>query len=177
MGEKAIYMNNQKDSTSTFLHMLSDIKEQLFQQKRQAISLAEQMIQTKDSSYIPQILSCFPIREYLLSQLDVEMFRLSVICEIVAAEEKLPGSRLIFLEHVDTFGELMEKYVYVTFLLRRLEFPLSKDAKNETMAVLSGRGISVCAIRKITDTEIFNDTERVYTQALQVMGGFSKLVQ
>lgn len=170
-------MNNQKDSTSTFLHMLSDIKEQFFQQKRQAISFAEQMIQTKDSSYIPQILSCFPIREYLLSQLDVEMFRLSVICEIVAAEEKLLGSRLLFLEYVDTFAELMEKYVYVTFLLRRMEFPLSKEARDDTTSVLASGRISVCAIRKITNTELFNNPEYVYSQALQIIGGISKLTQ
>lgn len=170
-------MDNQKDSTSVFLDMLADIKEQLFQQKQQAILFAEQMIQTKDSSYIPQILSHFPIGDYWLSQLDVDMFRLSVICEIIATEEKLSGEGPFFLEKVDTFQELMEKYIYITFLLRRMEFPLSKEAKDETMAVLAGGGISVCAIRKITDTEIFNDAEHVYSQALQVMGGFSKLVQ
>lgn len=170
-------MNKQKNSTSTFLNMLSNIKDQLFHQKQQAISLTEQMIHTKDSSYIPQILSHFPIGDYWLSQLDVDMFRLSVICEIIAAEEKLSGKGPFFLEQVDTFEELMEKYIYITFLLRRMEFPLSKEAKDETMAVLAGGWISVCAIRKITDTEIFNDAEYVYCQALQVMGGFSKLVQ
>lgn len=166
-------MDKQKDSTSAFFDLLSDMKEQLFQQKRQAISFAEKMIQNKDSSYIPQIFSCFPIRDYQLSQLDVEMCRLSVICEIVAAEEKLLGSRLLFLEYVDTFAELMEKYVYITFLLRRMEFPLSKGAKDETTSVLASGQISVCAIRKITNTELFNNPEYVYSQALQIIGGIS----
>lgn len=89
-------MDQQKDSTSSFLDMLSGMKDTLFRQKRQAISFTNQMIHSMDSSYITQILSCFPIGDYVLSQLDADMRRLSIICEIVAAEEKLPSSRMFF---------------------------------------------------------------------------------
>ena len=37
---------------------LSEIKEQFFCQKRQDIAFAEQMIQSRDLSYIPKIISC-----------------------------------------------------------------------------------------------------------------------
>ncbi len=164
-------MDNQKDSTSSFLDMLSDIKEQLFLQKRQAIAHTEQMIRKKDSSYIRQILSCFPIGGYQLSQLDADMRRLSVICEIAAAEEKLPAARMFFLERVETFEDLIQKYIRITFLLRRLEFHLPEEALRETAAVLMEEQVSICALRKITNCEIFADGDYVYSQALNRIGG------
>ena len=167
-------MNIQKDSTSSFLDMLSGIKERLFQQKRQAIVYTEQMIQKKDSSYIPQILSCFPIGRYQLSQLDTDMRKLSIICEIVAAEEKLPAARMFFLERVETFDGLIQKYIWITFLLRRLEFHLPEEALRETAAVLIEERISICALRKITDCELFADGDNVYSQALNMIGGTLK---
>lgn len=162
---------NQKDATSSVLNMLSDMKDQLFSQKRQAIAVTEQMIQSKDSSYIPQILACFPIGNYLISQLDAQMRRLSIICEIAAAEEKLPGSRMFFLEGVSDFEDLMEKYIRITFLLRRLEFQLPREALEETAAVLVQEKISICALRKITDSELFARGDYVYSQALKMTGG------
>lgn len=162
---------NKKDSTSSFLNMLSNIKEQLFQQKRQAIAFTEQMIQSKDSSYIERVLSCFPIGEYYLPQLDADMRRLSFICEIVAAEEKLFGGRLLFLEGVETFEDLIQKYIQITFLLRRLEFQMPKEALMETAALLMEGQVSVCALRKITDSELFADGNFVYSQALKITGG------
>lgn len=167
-------MNIQKDSTSSFLNMLSGIKEQLFQQKRQAIVYTEQMIQSKDSSYISQILTCFPIGCYQLSQLDADMRKLSIICEIVAAEEKLPAARMFFLERVETFDGLIQKYIWITFLLRRLEFHLPEEALRETAAVLIDERISICALRKITDCELFADGDNVYSQALNMIGGTLK---
>lgn len=164
-------MGNQKDSTSSFLDMLYGIKDQVFLQKSQAISLTEQMIRSMDSSYIPQILSCFPIGNYVLSQLDAQMLKLSIICEIVAAEEKIPGSRIFFLEGVSTFDDLMEKYIRITFLLRRLEFQLPKEVLEETTAALVEERISVCALRKITESELFAKGDDVYRQALQMTGG------
>ncbi len=164
-------MSNQKDSTSSFLDMLSDIKDSVFLQKGQAISLTEQMIQSMDSCYIAQIMYCFPIGDYVLSQLDADMRRLSIICEIVAAEEKLPGSKILFLENVSTFDDLMEKYIRITLLLRRLELQLPREALEEAIVALIEEQISACALRKITESEIFAKGDYVYSQGLQVTGG------
>ena len=164
-------MDQQKDSTSSFLDMLSGMKDTLFRQKRQAISFTNQMIHSMDSSYISQILSCFPIGDYVLSQLDADMRRLSIICEIVAAEDKLPSSRMFFLEGVSDFDNLMEKYIRISFLLRRLEFQLPQEALAETGAALTQERISVCALRKITKSELFAKGDYVYGQAVRMTGG------
>lgn len=162
-------MDRQNDPTSSFLDTLAGIRTQFFQQKEQAVRLTEEMIRRRDLSYIPQILALFPVGPYQLHQLDADMRRLLIICEIVAAEEKLPGGRLVFLENTASFDDLIRKYIYITFLLRRIELRLPDDALRETADALSGGGISVCALRKITECEIFTDPGYVCQQALKYM--------
>ena len=57
-------MNGQKDSTSSFLDILSGIKDQVFHQKQQMICLTEQIIHDKNISCIPQALSYLSVGEY-----------------------------------------------------------------------------------------------------------------
>lgn len=164
-------MNEQKDSTSFFLDILSSIKEQVFHQKQQMICLTDQIIHDKNSIYISQALSHLSVGEYSLQYLDSDIRKLLIIFRIIAAEEKLPGSRILFLEQVNTFEDLIEKYIYITFLLRRIEFSLSKEAKKEAEEILASGQISVCAIKEITESEIFNDSQYVFNQAIQIVGG------
>ena len=164
-------MNGQKDSTSSFLDILSGIKDQVFHQKQQMICLTEQIIHDKNISCIPQALSYLSVGEYSLQFLDPDIRKLLIIFRIIVAEEKLPGSRIFFLEQVTSFEDLIEKYIYITFLLRRIEFPLSEDAKNETKKILSSGQISVCTLKEITESEIFNDSEYVFNQAIKIIGG------
>ena len=159
-------MNEQKNSTSLFLDTLSSIKDQVFYQKQQMICLTEQIIHDKNSSCI-----YLSVGEYSLQFLDPDIRKLLIIFKIIAAEEKLPGSRIFFLEQVTSFEDLIEKYIYITFLLRRIEFSLSEEAKNETMVILSSGQISVCALKEITESEIFNDSEYVFNQAIKIIGG------
>ena len=158
-------MDKQTNATS-FLNILAEIRPQFFQQKERAVHLAEQMLKHQDTSYIPQILSCFPVDRYYLHLLDADMRRLRIICEITAAEEILPGTRSLFLENVDSFDGLIQKYIYITFLLRRLELPLPEVDLEVASAVLKSGRISVCALRKITECETFADPKYVYQQAL-----------
>lgn len=167
-------MNERKDSTSFFLDILSSIKEQVFHQKQQMICLTEQLIHDKNSSYIPQALSHLSVGEYSLQFLDPDIRKLLIIFRIIAAEEKLPGSRILFLEQVNTFQDLIEKYIYITFLLRRIEFSLSKESKREAKAILASGQVSVCALKEITESELFNDPEYVFHQAIQIIGGTVK---
>lgn len=167
-------MNIKKDSTSSFLDLLSRIKDEVFQQKDQIIRLTEQLIQSKDTSYIKRAISCLTVGKYNLQFLDPDIRRLLIIFRIIAAEEKLPGSKLLFLDHTKTFEDLMEKYIYITFLLRRVEFPLSEDAKNETLSILASRQVSICALKEITESELFNDPDYVFNQSLQMIGGNQK---
>lgn len=162
-------MDKKNDTTSSFLDTLARIRTRFFRQREQAVRLADEMARRRDLSYIPQILALFPIGPYRLSQLDADMRRLLIICEIVAAEEKLPGGRLVFLENAASFDDLLWKYVYITFLLRRIELRLPDDALAETAAALAGGGISVCALQKITECEIFTDPEYVRRQAMRYM--------
>ena len=164
-------MNEPKDSTSSFLDILSSIKDQVFHQKQQIICLTEQIIHDKNSSCIPQALSYLSVGEYSLQFLDPDIRKLLIIFRIIAAEEKLPASRIFFLEQVTSFEDLIEKYIYITFLLRRIEFPLSEEAKIETKTILSSGQISVCALKEITESEIFNDSEYVFNQAIKIIGG------
>lgn len=163
-------MSSQNDSASFFFHMLSDIRPQFLQQKKQAVHLAEKMIQHRDFTYIPKILSCAPVGNYQLFQLDADMRRLKIVCEIVAAEEKLSIEESGFLENVASFGDLIQKYIRVTLLLRRLEFDFPETVMEDTVAALAVERISVCAIRKITSCETFADSEYVYNRALQIIG-------
>lgn len=166
--------------------ILSGIKEQFIRQKHQAIAFAEQLILSKDLSYLPKIFSCFQIEacylpqlddesmQYMqLQQLDADMRRLSLICEILLEEKKLPGSRLLFLEQVEDFDGLIQKYIRITFLLRRLEFTLPEEALEEAANMFAQEQVSVCALRKIMDFEIFADKENKYNEALKMkmMGG------
>lgn len=125
----------------------------------------EQMIQSLDLSYIPQILSCFPIDGYQLPQLDADMRRAMIVCEIAAAEERL-GGRPLFLENAGSFDGLMQKYIRTTFLLRRIELGLPEDALAETAEMLASGQISACALKKITECEIFSDPGYVFQQAM-----------
>lgn len=159
-------MDRQNDPTSSFLNRLAEIRTLFFQQKEHAIHLIEQMVQSRDLSYIPQILACFPVDRYQLPQLDADMRRSLIICEIAAAEEKLEG-RPLFLENVDSFHALIEKYVHTTFLLRRIEMYLPEDALAETAEALASGQISICALKKITECEIFADPGYVYQQAIK----------
>lgn len=160
-------MKEQTNATTSFLNILAEIRPQFFRQKERAIHLAEQMLKHQDTSYIPQILSCFPVDRYYLHQLDADMRRLRIICEITAAEEMLPGTRSLFLKNVDSFDSLIQKYITITFLLRRLELPLPEGSLEETSAILQSGLISVCALRKVTECETFANPEYVYQQALR----------
>ena len=97
-------MNKQRNYPYFFYatDILSNIKEQFFRQKRQAIEFAEQMIQSKDLSYIAKIQSCFLMddsylfqlddesKQYIqLQRLDADMCRLFLICEILIEENKI----------------------------------------------------------------------------------------
>ena len=162
-------MHKQNDETSSLFNTLAAIRTRSFQQKEQAIHLAEQMIQHQDLSYIPQIFACFPIDVYYLHELDADMRRLSIICEIVAAEAMLPGAEPIFLKNVFSFRDLIHKYIYITFLLRRIDLHMPKQALEEVAAALGGDQISICALRKITECEIFANPGYVYEQALKYL--------
>lgn len=97
---------NRKENTIA----LSDIKNiqlEFFEKKKQIIKLAEQMIYQRDLSYIPRIMFCFTVKNYRLSQLNVDMKKLEAICEIIISESMLPGGKLIFLENVNSFDELI----------------------------------------------------------------------
>lgn len=56
-------------------------------------------------------------------------------------------------------------------MLRRLEFKFPENILEETIDYLLNGSISICAIRKITDCEIFANPEYVYGQALRIIGG------
>ncbi|MCI9546971.1 MAG: hypothetical protein HFH60_09850 [Lachnospiraceae bacterium] len=172
--------------------ILSGVKDRFSQQKNQAVAFAEQLIQYRDLSYIPKIISCFQIEaDYLpqlddgvlqymqLQLLDADMRRLSLICEILIEENELPESRLFFLEQVENFEDLIGKYVRITFLLRRMEFSLPEEALKEAANMFMEEQVSVCALRKIMDSEIFADKENKYNQALKMkkMGGVLKSIQ
>lgn len=175
---------NKQDHHPYFLFttdVLSRIKDQFFRQKRQAITFTEQLILNKDLSYIPKILSCFPIEDHYIPQLDTnskqfiqlqrldaDVRRLFFICEILAEEEKLPESKLYFLEQINTFDDLIQKYIRITFLLRRLEFPLHEAALKEVATVFKDEQVSICALRKIIDYEIFADKENKYKEILEM---------
>ena len=107
MNEQDIYPNYPYFLYAT--DTLSSIKDQFFRQKQQAIDFTEKMIQSKDLSYIPKILSCFLIEDQYLPQLDAyrkqfiqfqeldaDMRRLSIISKILMKKRKQPGSRLFF---------------------------------------------------------------------------------
>ena len=184
-------MNEQK-KYPYFLYttdILSSIKEQFFRQKQRAIDFAEQMIQNIDLSYIPSIFSCFLIEDKYLPQLDADckqfiqlqrldadMRRLFLICEILMEENELPGSKLFFLEQVYTFDDLVQKYIRIELLLHRLEFSLPELALQEAIDVLKSEQVSVCALRKIIDYEIFSDKKNIYNEVLKIKktGGFLK---
>lgn len=161
---------NRKENTIA----LSDIKNirlEFFEKKKQIIKLAEQMIYQRDLSYIPRIMFCFTVKNYRLSQLNVDMKKLEAICEIIISESMLPGGKLIFLENVNSFDELIMKYTHIILMLRRLEFKFPENILEETIDYLLNGSISICAIRKITDCEIFANPEYVYGQALRIIGG------
>lgn len=163
-------MGAMADDTSSYLKKLSDIQPQFLLQRQQAVCFAEQMIESGDLAYIPQIFSCFPLGNFRLPMLDADMRRLEMVCEIVAAEEKVFGE-CMFLDHVSAFHELIGKYIRITLFLRRLEVCLPDEALEETVSVLVREKISVCAVRKITGCEIFVDPEFVYNRALQIIYG------
>ena len=171
-------MNKQRNYPYFFYatDILSNIKEQFFRQKRQAIEFAEQMIQSKDLSYIAKIQSCFLMDDSYLFQLDADMCRLFLICEILIEENKLSGDRLFFLEQVNTFDDLMQKYIRIKLFLYRLEFSLPKLALQEAINLLKSEEVSVCALHKIIDYEIFSDEKKKYYEALKIKetGGFLK---
>lgn len=184
-------MNKQRNYPYFFYatDILSNIKEQFFRQKRQAIEFAEQMIQSKDLSYIAKIQSCFLMddsylfqlddesKQYIqLQRLDADMCRLFLICEILIEENKLSGDRLFFLEQVNTFDDLMQKYIRIKLFLYRLEFSLPKLALQEAINLLKSEEVSVCALHKIIDYEIFSDEKKKYYEALKIKetGGFLK---
>lgn len=162
-------MYEQNDATSSFFNTLAAIQTRSFQQKEEAIHLAEQMIQHQDLSYIPQIFACFPIDVYYLHELDADMRRLSIVCEIIAAEAMLPGTEPVFLKNVFSFKDLLHKYIYTTFLLRRIDLHMPEQTLEEVAAALKGDQISICALRKITECEIFANPEYVYKQALKYL--------
>ena len=162
-------MHRQDDATSSFLNTLAAIRTRFFKQKEQVVHLTEQMIQHQDLSYIPQIFACFPIDTYYLPQLDADMRRLRIICEIAAAEAMLPGAEPVFLKNVFSFGDLIHKYIYITFLLRRIDLHMPEQALEEVAATLRGDQISICALRKITECEMFANPGYVYEQALKYL--------
>lgn len=159
-----------------FLDNLSAIKPQFDLQKKQAIYYTEQLIQNDDFSYIPRILSCLPIgviesTSYLeISSMDADMRRLKIICEILLAEQKVPNLEPGFLGCVNSYGDLIQKYIYVTLLLRRTEHNFPKKTLEETIGILINKQISIYAIRKITRNEIFFNPELVYNRALKIIG-------
>lgn len=165
-------MSEKKGSTDAFLDRLADIRPLFFQKKKQAIELAEQLISRRDLGYIPEIISCFPVEGYQLSQLDADMRRLRIICEILLAEDQFSGKGRGFLDNVDSFESLIQKYVSITFWLRRLEFQFPENVRQNTAEMFAAGGVSVYAVRKITSCEIFADSEYVYRQALGMMGDF-----
>lgn len=179
MNEQDIYPNYPYFLYAT--DTLSSIKDQFFRQKRQAIDFAEQMIQSKDLCYIPKILSCFLIEDqYLqhldadrkqfiqLQDLDADMRRLSIICKILMEEKNQPGGRLFFLEQVDTFDDLIQKYIRIEFFLHRLEFSLPETALQEAVAMFISEHVSVSALFKVIDYEIFADKENKYNEILKM---------
>lgn len=166
MNEQDIYPNYPYFLYAT--DTLSSIKDQFFRQKRQAIGFTEKMIQSKDLSYIPKILSCFLIEDQYLPQLDADrkqfiqlqdldadMRRLSIICKILMEENNLPGGRLFFLEQVDTFDDLIQKYIRIELFLHRLEFSLPEKALQEASDMLTLDQISMCSLSKVIDYKIF----------------------
>ena len=179
MNEQDIYPNYPYFLYAT--DTLSSIKDQFFRQKQQAIDFTEKMIQSKDLSYIPKILSCFLIENQYLPQLnadrkrfiqlpvlDADMRRLFIICEILMEENNQPGGRLFFLEQVDTFDDLIQKYIRIKFFLHRLEFSLPETALQEAAAMLTSDQVSVCALSKVIDYEIFADKENKYNEILKM---------
>ncbi len=163
-------MDKKKVSTDAFLDRLADIRPLFFQKKNQVIELTEQLISDRDLGHIPEIISCFPVEGYELSQLDADMRRLRIICEILLAEDQFPGKGRGFLENVDSFESLIQKYVSITFWLRRLEFHFPEDVMEDTAGVFASGSVSVYAVRKITSCEIFADPEHVCHEALGMMG-------
>lgn len=160
---------------------LSNIKDQFFLQKRQAIDFTEQMIRSKDLSYIPKISSCFLIEDQYLPQLDADrkqfiqlqeldadMRRLSIICKILMEENNQPGGRLFFLEQVETFDDLIQKYIRIEFFLHRLEFFLPETALQEAVSMFLSEQVSICALFKVIDYEIFADKEKKYNEILKM---------
>lgn len=183
MNEQDIYPNYPYFLYAT--DTLSSIKDQFFRQKRQAIDFAEKMIQSNDLSYIPKILSCFLIEDQYLPQLDADrkqfiqlhyldadMRRLYIICKILTEEKDQPGGRLFFLEQVNTFDDLMQKYIRIEFFLHRLEFCLPETALKEVASMFLSEQVSVCALFKVIDYEIFADKEKKYNEILKMkLGG------
>lgn len=174
-------INGQDDPTSFLFDTFYSVKDQFFLQKRQVIQLAEQMIYKKDLSYISKIFSLFYIADQHLPnlddnsrslinlpRLDADMRRLLIICEIMVEEKRTYESKILFLEQVSTFNDLMQKYVRITFLLRRMEFPFSKEVLEETFFMLKEEQVSPCALRKITEYEVFINKEYIYSQALKI---------
>lgn len=160
---------------------LSNIKDQFFLQKRQAIAFTEQMIRSKDLSYIPKILSCFLIEDQYLPQLeadrkqfiqlqdlDTDMRRLSIICKILIDEKDQPGGRLFFLEQVNTFDDLIQKYIRIELFLHRLEFSLPETALQEAAAMFLDEHVSICALFKVIDYEVFADKKNKYNEILKM---------
>lgn len=159
-------VENQEDFVTSYMNSLSEIRPIFLKNMKHVVDLTEQMICERNLAYIPQI--CFTIENSKLSQLHADMRRLKNICEIIMAESLLSGGKLTFLEDVKSFNELIEKYIHITFLLRRLEFQFSENIVENTMEALDSKSISICAIRKITENEIFANPEYVYNQALQI---------
>lgn len=157
------------NDTSSYLNALSDIYPQFLKQRKQVVKLAEWMIESRDLVYIPQIFSYFPLEGFRLPFLDADMRRLEIICEIVMAEVRVFEGKIFFFEGVSIFDDLMKKYVSVTLLLRRIEFHLSDKVMSETALMLRKGKISICAIRKITNCEIFTNPDFVYSRALKML--------
>ena len=179
MNEQDIYPNYPYFLYAT--DTLSSIKDQFFRQKRQAIDFTEKMIQSKDLSYIPKILSCFLIEDQYLHQLDADrkqfiqlqdfdadMRRLYIICKILMEEKDEPGGNLFFLEQVDTFDDLIQKYIRIELFLHRLEFSLPEKALQEAADMLTSDQVSICALSKVIDYEIFADKENIYNEILKM---------
>ncbi len=103
-----------------------------------------------------------------LQHLDADMRRLFLICEILIEEEKLPESKLYFLEQVNTFDDLIQKYIKITFLLRRMEFSLQEAALKEAIHFLREEQVSICALRKIMNYEVFADKKNKYNEVLKM---------
>lgn len=156
-----------EDSVTLYLNSLSDIRPIFLKNMKQAVELAELMICRRNLAYIPQI--CFIIENAKLSQLHADMRRLKIICEIITAESLLSSEKSVFLDNINSFDELIKKYIHTTFLLRRLEFQFPESVIQNTIESLYSDTISICAIRKITENEIFANSEYVYKQAVQII--------